>query len=180
MRRRFGYVAVPAAVIWLASCADLGIDDFKYACQRDEDCGEGFTCDRLKGCVRVAMPTDAGGVTRFHPRDAGPRDAGPHFKDVGVVFFRLPSVYDHSVGTPAPDGGVPAGGGIVARSVTGWSAAPSMVGDAPDGGKMVLRRTMMFSRPAVSADGGNDGAGDGATDGASDGSEETNDGGGDI
>lgn len=45
-------------VIFFACSEDLGINDFTYQCKTDNDCKEGYTCDKQKGCIRIL--SDAG------------------------------------------------------------------------------------------------------------------------
>jgi len=43
----------------IVSCSeDIGINDFKYQCQTDNDCQSGYVCDKVKGCVKAQK--DAG------------------------------------------------------------------------------------------------------------------------
>ncbi|MGC8926770.1 MAG: hypothetical protein ACP5QK_02490 [Myxococcota bacterium] len=45
-------------LLTFACSEDIGINDFSYQCKTDMDCKEGYTCDKQKGCIRIAR--DAG------------------------------------------------------------------------------------------------------------------------
>jgi hypothetical protein len=90
----------------LAGCTgELNIGDFKHACEKDSDCGEGFKCDPAAGCVAIQPGADGG------------QDAGP--VSDGGIFLRHSSTYDSAAGvclSPAKD--------LTLKSATGWSTGP--------------------------------------------------------
>ena len=131
-RALFGWVAV----VWLAmmyGCqTDLGIDDFKYACQKETDCGEGFACQG-NWCVKLDGGHDGGTADTGVHKDAG-RDAGTDggidggtdggvdggmdggVRDGGFV-LQYNSTFDSAAG-------VGASAGYRLKVVTGWSTGP--------------------------------------------------------
>ncbi|MBI5529492.1 MAG: hypothetical protein HY897_24470 [Deltaproteobacteria bacterium] len=108
------------AAIWAATLcgctADIGIDDFKYACAKNNDCGEGYSCE-ANWCVRLPGKGDGGTTDAGIQRDAG-ADAGDAgtISDAGFV-IRYMSTFDSSAGTGASTG-------YKLKVVTGWSVGP--------------------------------------------------------
>ncbi len=52
------------AMLFIFACSeDIGVNDFKYQCNSDNECGAGYVCDKSKGCIKKESKdtgTDAG------------------------------------------------------------------------------------------------------------------------
>ena len=128
------------SVLWIAAAygcsTDIGIDEFKYACQKDTDCGEGYAC-QSNWCVKKTGIHDGGttdaGVQKDAGRDSG-FDAGHDvgtdggidggadggIRDGGFV-LQYSSTFDSAAG-------VGASAGYRLKAVTGWSTGPKQAG----------------------------------------------------
>lgn len=125
-------LTLAAALLLAAGCtADIGIDDFKYACQKESDCGEGYAC-QSSWCVKLREKGDGGktdtGVQKDAGHDAGADggdaggDGGPDAGDAGPggdggLLLMYSSTYDSAAGVGASKD-------FTLKVVTGWSAGP--------------------------------------------------------
>jgi len=122
-----------AAVLWAAAlcgCStDIGVNDFKYACEKHSDCGEGYECQPGVGCVRFPEKHDGGGTDAAGHKDAGVdagRDAGHDggldgggdagHGDAGFV-IRFSRTANAAAGAGSSDS-------YMLKSATGWSTGP--------------------------------------------------------
>ena len=113
----FGVAAFVLFLAFSGCTGDLGINDFKGACEKDSDCGAGYRCDPQAGCV--AAHADVGGG----PRDIGPHTDGGHDArrgDGGDV--------EYVDGGDAGDGGFDTGPGDVGIFLRYFSAYDSAAG----------------------------------------------------
>jgi len=112
-----------AATLWTAAAcgctSNIGIDDFKYACQKDTECGEGQACQD-NWCVKIPGRQDGGtadaadtGVHKDAGHDGG-EDAGR--RDVGLI-IQYSSTSDTTAGLGSSDK-------YILKSATGWSSGP--------------------------------------------------------
>lgn len=113
-------VAAVWAVVFCGCTADIGIDDFKYACATGNDCGEGFSCE-ANWCVKLPGKDGGGPTDTGVQRDAGP-DAGADAGDAGPVsdagfVIRYMSTFDSTAGAGASTN-------YKLKVVTGWSVGP--------------------------------------------------------
>jgi hypothetical protein len=142
--RNLTFLAAVLLALAAAACTgDLGLSEYKFACESDSDCPAGQRCDRKAGCVReaidggvgsdqAAVPGDRGNADTFDPfdrsepsdrsdpsdrpdpADAG-HDGGPDGgRDAGLM-LRFSSFGDTTAGVSRSEG-------YTLKSVTGWTA----------------------------------------------------------
>ena len=130
-----------AVALLVAGCSgDLGLNDFKGACEKDSDCPAGYQCTTNQGCVLIGVPGSDGGGPKDGGADAdGSADAGSDAgRDAG---------WDGGAPADAGDGGTVVDAGILLRynsiydtaagafesqdfklkAVTGWSTGPRWI-----------------------------------------------------
>lgn len=118
------------ALLAAACDTDIGISDFKYACESDNDCGPGNKCEPGVGCMKFPETRDAGtadaGGSRDAGRDSGPGDAGPDAGDGGATDAgqRDGGFIVQFSSTSDSAGGAGSSEKYILKSVTGWSAGP--------------------------------------------------------
>ena len=111
---------------------DLGLDEFKYSCEKDSDCGEGYACVTGRGCVSklkldggqgdAAVPHDGGHDAGTDAGRDGGVDAGTDgghdggFRDAGFI-LQYSSTIDSAAGAGASQK-------YTLKAVTGWSTGP--------------------------------------------------------
>ncbi|MCX7958009.1 MAG: hypothetical protein N3B13_03100 [Deltaproteobacteria bacterium] len=159
------YILVAGIVLYFSSCSeDIGIKDFTFQCQTNNDCKEGYVCDKVKGCIRIVKDAgadvadiidvpglidiadieDAGGDiedTGDAPDayDAGDAEEISDISDGGVdvqnnYILRLDSLYD-------PNAGICSSPNYILESVTGFTASDEMKNS-----KFILHRSMFFNK----------------------------------
>ena len=135
-RALVGWVAVVWATTMYGCPTDIGIDEFKYACQKDTDCGEGYSC-QSNWCVKLdggfdggaldgGVHKDGGGDSGFDAgRDAGTDGGIDGGTDGGIdggvrdggFMLQYTSTFDSAAGTGASTS-------YQLKVVTGWSVGP--------------------------------------------------------
>ncbi|MCX7944162.1 MAG: hypothetical protein N2746_06600 [Deltaproteobacteria bacterium] len=159
------YILVGGIVLYFSSCSeDIGIKDFTFQCQTNEDCKEGYICDKTKGCIRVVKDagmdissvTDISELTDLMDIEDVILDAEDildvaDITDVGDVeeitdiidggidvqvsyVLRLDSVYDSNAGICSSPN-------YILESVTGFTASDEMKNS-----QFILHRSMFFKK----------------------------------